>query len=263
MIAPTATPLQTAMALAQQGLAVFPCQPRGKVPVTSRGVHDATIESDRIKKWWSAVPDLNIGVATGSVSGFWVLDVDGDEGEASLRKVEAEHCPLPSTIEVITGKGRHLYFRLGEQGPVKNSARQVAPGIDVRGDGGYVLAPPSIHPSGRAYTWSVDSANEFADAPDWLYALVGNCGGNDGTKGKPLEHWHRVLTNTVRNGERNSTLTSICGKLLHAGINDLILLYDLMLCVNTARCEQPLAEAEIETIVASVVRTHLKRLRHE
>jgi Bifunctional DNA primase/polymerase, N-terminal/Primase C terminal 1 (PriCT-1) len=258
----TTTSLKAALSLAEMGLRVFPCQPRDKIPVTARGVHDATAEPERIQNWWGRISDLNVGIATGAVSGFWVLDVDGAEGEGSLRKLEAEHCALPSTIEVITGKGRHLYFRIGEHGAVKNSASQIAPGLDVRGDGGYVLAPPSIHPSGRAYAWSVDSIAEFADAPDWLYALIGNISSN-GPKGKPLEHWHGVLTNPVHNGARNATLTSVCGKLLHSGVTDLILLRDLLLCVNTARCNEPLPEADVETIVRSVAQTHLKRLRND
>jgi hypothetical protein len=251
--------LTAAIALAQRGLSVFPCQPRGKEPATSRGLHDATTDLDRINKWWRAVPDLNIAIATGPVSGIWVLDVDGDDGEASLRKFEAEQGALPSTVEVITGRGRHLYFRATRD--IKNSAGQVAAGIDTRGAGGYVLAPPSIHPSGRAYAWSVDSGSEFTDAPDWLVALVGAT--KDGAKGKPLEHWHQLLKQPLKNGERNSTLTSICGKLLHSGVFDLTLLLDLMLCVNTARCEVPLPEDEIDTLVRSVVRTHLKKLRHD
>jgi hypothetical protein len=131
----------------------------------------------------------------------------------------------------------------------------------MRGDGGYVLAPPSIHPSGRAYAWSVDCADEFADAPDWLHDLI-SANGKGGQKGKPLEHWHKVLTNKIYNGERNTTLTSVCGKLLHFGVDDLTLLYHAMLCINIVRCEQPLPESEIETIVRSVVQTHLKGLRH-
>ena len=258
----TPTQHQTAIALAARGFAVFPCQPRGKAPATSRGLLDASTDPNRINAWWRAVPDMNIGIATGCVSRFWALDVDGENGETSLRKLEAEHCALPATVEVITGKGRHCYFRIGGHAPIKNSVGQLAEGLDVRGDGGYVLAPPSIHPSGRAYVWSVDSAREFAVAPHWLIDLLGSKS-NNGAKGKPLEHWHRLLTQTLHNGERNSTLASLCGKLLHTGLHDLTLLYDVMLCINVARCEQPLPETEIETIVASVVRTHLKRLRHE
>jgi len=256
------TPLAMALALAQRGLAVLPCQPRGKMPACARGVLDATTDSVRINAWWRSVPDLNVGIATGAPSGVFVLDVDGDDGEASLRKLETEHSNLPPTIEVITGKGRHCYFRIGEYGPVKNSAGQIAPGLDVRGDGGYVIAPPSVHPSGRAYAWSVDSASTFADAPGWLHSLTG-ANNNNGKIGKPLEHWHRLLTRTLHNGERNSTIASLCGKLLHSGLHDLTLLYDVMLCINIARCEPPLLETEIETIVASVVRTHLRRLRCE
>ena len=88
-----------------------------------------------------------------------MLDIDGDDGEASLRKLEAEHGALPDSVESITGKGRHVWFRINGS-PIRNSASTIAPGIDVRGDGGYVLAPPSIHPSGKAYAWSVDCACE-------------------------------------------------------------------------------------------------------
>jgi hypothetical protein len=239
-------------------MAVFPLQPRDKTPATHRGLKDATTDSACINMWWSANSSFNIGLATGSISGVWVLDIDGADAESALRKLETEHGTLPPTVEVITGKGRHLYFRVGEH-PIRNSAGQIAPGIDVRGDGGYVVVPPSVHPSDRAYAWSVDSAREFADAPDWLLTLAGPGRANK-ANGKPPEHWYRLLTNTVRNGERNSTLASLSGKLLNIGLDDLTLLLDLMLCVNAARCEQPLPEAEVETIVASVVRTHLRKI---
>ena len=247
-----------ALQLAQKGLAVFPCQPRGKEPACDAGLHAATCDIERINRWWQAVPDLNVGIATGTASGIFVLDIDGEGGEASLRRLEQENCPLPPTIEAITGKGRHCYFRM--RGSIRNSAGQIGAGLDIRGDGGYVIAPPSVHPSGRDYAWSVDAADIFADAPDWLHALIN--GGNSGAaKGKPLEHWHTALTEPIRNGERNTTLASICGKLLHAGLKDGFLLYDLIMCVNIARCAQPLSASEVETIVISVVRTHIKRLQ--
>ena len=255
----TATKLhEAALELARSGRAVFPCQPRGKAPVTARGVLDATTECIRVNAWWDRVPELNIGIATGAASGFFVLDVDGDNGEASLQKLEHELGPLPQTVEAITGKGRHCYFKIGEHA-VKNSAGQVAPGLDIRGDGGYVVSPPSIHPSGRPYCWSVDSADGIANAPEWL--LEKARGNTVNGKGKPLEHWHRVLTNPVQNGQRNATLASVCGKLVHAGLTDVVLPLDIMDCINAARCCEPLGEEEIETIVASVVRGHLKRAR--
>jgi len=247
--------------LAQKGLAVFPCQPRGKEPACDTGLHAATTNVERIDRWWHAFPNLNIGIATGTISGIFVLDIDGEDGEGSLLKLESEHGALPPTIEVVTGKGRHCYFRTGKR-KISNSVGQLGVGLDVRGDGGYVIAPPSIHPSGRPYAWSVDTERDFADAPDWLLTKIGTAKGN-GKAGKPLEHWHTVLTQPIHNGERNATLASITGKLLQMGVTDAVLIYDLVNCVNLARCEQPLSPSEIETIVISVMRTHLKRLRNE
>jgi hypothetical protein len=121
----------SAIEFARRGHAVFACQPRGKEPATARGLLDATTDLDRINGWWRAFPELNIGLATGAVSGFWVLDIDGDEGEASLRKLDAEHGSLPTTFEVITGKGRHCWFRIGEHGAIKNSVGECVATADM------------------------------------------------------------------------------------------------------------------------------------
>jgi Bifunctional DNA primase/polymerase, N-terminal/Primase C terminal 1 (PriCT-1) len=242
-----------ALQLADRGLAVFPCQPRDKEPACDTGLHAATTDRERIDRWWQKIPDLNIGVATGAISRVFVLDVDGEDLEASLRKLEGEHSALPSTVEVITGKGRHCYFQSGKH-KIGNSAGQLGAGLDIRGDGGYVIAPPSIHPCGRSYAWSVDSASDFAAAPDWLVAKIE--APKAGKVGKALEHWHSVLTEPIRNGERNTTLASIAGKLVHCGLRDVILIYDLLMCVNIARCEEQLSADEVETIVISIIQRH-------
>jgi Bifunctional DNA primase/polymerase, N-terminal/Primase C terminal 1 (PriCT-1) len=245
---------RSARTLATRGCAVFPCQPKQKLPATPRGLLDATTDLDTIAQWWAANPGYNVGVVTGQASGFWVLDVDGDEGEATLRQLEAEHGALPPTVEVITGSGgRHVYFRLADD-PVRNSAGRVGAGVDTRGDGGYVLVPPSLHPCGGVYQWSVDSVAEFADAPDWLLdRLADQAEGN----GKPLEDWHKTLTEPIPNGCRNSTLTSICGKLLFHDLN-LVLVRDLLLSVNVARCDPPLPLEEVEAVIVSVAKTRLR-----
>ncbi|MGB8396385.1 MAG: bifunctional DNA primase/polymerase, partial [Pseudolabrys sp.] len=147
--------LRTAMALVHKGIAVFPCRPQDKRPATTNGLKDASKDLDVIRKWWHAQPQANIAIATGAVSNVFVIDVDGLDAEVELRRLEAKHGNLPATVEVITARGRHVYFQMPET-PVRNSAGKIAPGIDVRGDGGYVLAPPSIHPSGKRYEWSVD-----------------------------------------------------------------------------------------------------------
>ena len=120
-----------------------------------------------------------------------------------------------------------------------------------------VGALPSIHPSGRSYAWSVDAAQDFAAAPDWLIAKI-EAPKASGKVGKPLEHWHSVLTEPIHNGQRNTTLASIAGKLVHCGLRDVVLIYDLLMCVNIARCEQQLPADEVETIVISVMQRHLR-----
>jgi hypothetical protein len=113
--------IKTAIQLAQRGMAVFPCVPRSKSPATAHGVKDATRDLDIITGWWRAEPTYNIAIATGAVSGMFVVDIDGLDAEAELRKLEAEHGELPPSVEVITARGRHIYFKAPEV-PVRNSA---------------------------------------------------------------------------------------------------------------------------------------------
>src|SRR5215472_12062024 len=134
-----------AQQLARRGLAVFPCLVARKEPATANGLHAATTDPIVITAWWRQQPNYNIGIATGAVSHIFVLDVDGIDGEAELTKLEAKQGSLPATVEAITGKGRHLYFKMPDC-DLRNSASKLAPGIDVRANGGYVLSPPSRHP---------------------------------------------------------------------------------------------------------------------
>src|SRR5262245_53991926 len=140
--------LRHALILQSRGAAIFPCRQRSKLPATAHGCLDATTDRAQIEEWWGANPDCHSAIATGRPSGVFVIDVDGDDGEAALRKLEAEHGMLPPTVEVITARGRHLYFKMPAH-PVPCSIGKIAPSIDVRGDGGYVLAPPSVHPDGK------------------------------------------------------------------------------------------------------------------
>ena len=163
-----------ALALARKGLAVFPLKARSKTPWTRHGCLDATTDLETIAGWWDGWPDSNIGVATGSKSGIWVLDIDGEPGADELLKLEHRFGALPATVTAVTGTGgHHLYFRLPDfaGAPVmKNTASALAAGIDTRGEGGYVVAPPSIHPNGNPYGWG--APDEFAAAPVWLLALL-------------------------------------------------------------------------------------------
>jgi predicted P-loop ATPase len=152
---------------ARKGYRVFPLEPRGKTPRTEHGVKDATTDIEQVTRWWRAMPDANIGIATGS--GLLVLDIDGPQGQASLDELEGLYGPLPRTPTQRTGKGRHFLFAV--TGPVKNSASRIGPGIDTRGDGGYIVGGPSIHPNGEPYTWDADarpSQLPAAPCPAWI-----------------------------------------------------------------------------------------------
>jgi hypothetical protein len=157
--------LAAALEYAAGGLPVFSCLPRGKAPAVSRGFLSATTNPATIRRYWTD-PDRNIGIPTGVSSGLWVLDIDGEEGEASLLDLEARHGAIPKTRVSITSRGRHVWFAC--RAPIPSSAGRISPGIDVRGDGGYVIAPPSIHESGHRYTFLGDPWAPIEPAPAWL-----------------------------------------------------------------------------------------------
>jgi hypothetical protein len=181
-------PGQAALAYARQGWPVFPCHHpvrRGcscgnddcsspaKHPRTRRGLHDATTNREVVRRWWRSWPQANVAVRTGAVDGtpgpgFVVLDIDPPHGgNNSLAALLSGHGPLPDTAVVRTGSGgMHLYFAHPGR-PVRNSAgTRLGPGLDVRADGGYVIAPPSRHVSGVDYRWG--PARDLAPLPGWL-----------------------------------------------------------------------------------------------
>ncbi len=156
-------------------IAVFPLAPGTKCPMKgSHGLRDATNDPDATRVRWQRNPRANIGAATGSRSGFWVFDVDMPDGPESLAALEAEHTPLPVTIEASTPRGgRHLYWTWPGDGPeIRNSAGRIGKGLDVRGKGGSIVLPPSVLADGRGYCWMKTGASTFADAPDWLVKIV-------------------------------------------------------------------------------------------
>ena len=161
-----------AFRLALRRFAVFPLAAGAKVPpAESHGYLDATTDLDVARARWKKIPRANIGVATGAKSGVWVLDVDPQHGgDKSLADLEREHGTLPLTIEASTPHaGRHLYWRWNADGPeIRNSAGRVGLGLDVRGEGGSIIAPPSVLADGRGYRWIRNGATGFADAPGWL-----------------------------------------------------------------------------------------------
>lgn len=174
------------------------CGSVGKHPLTPSGLKDASVDPAALAEWWRQWPAANVGVVTGAVSGIVVIDVDAKGGGLeSLAALCDENGQLPETVEAVTGGGgRHVIFaHPGET--IRNSAGKVGSGIDVRGDGGYIVAAPSQHASERRYAWVAGGApGELAAAalPVWLLALVrepakpqapqgGGCGDDAG------RHW--------------------------------------------------------------------------
>jgi hypothetical protein len=233
-------------------MVVFPCRPHDKRPATAHGCKDATTDVIAIQAWWRENPNYNIGIATGAISGIFVLDVDG--AEAALSRLEAQLGKIPPTVEVITARGRHLYFKYPDT-PVGNTASKIADGIDTRGDGGYVLAPPSVHPSGRRYCWSVDSANAITDAPQWLLELLVRP--SSATEVTPNE-WRERFGLPVCEGRRNVTIAKLTGHLLRRYV-DPIIVHTLMQLWNGALCQPPLAEQDVTRIVMSLSSKELQR----
>jgi putative DNA primase/helicase len=196
-----------------------------------------------------------VGLRTGAGSNLVVLDIDvKSDGEASLTALEAEYGRLPVTVTVRTGGGgRHFFFaHPGEE--LRNSAGKLGPGLDIRGDGGYVVAPPSRHASGRCYAWDNDTApGEIvpAELPEWLLSLLR-------VPARP-QRARAAMTQVVepgesiKEGQRNAMLASIAGRLRRQGKEEAEI-YLALLEVNKAQVTPPLAEGEVAAIATSISR---------
>lgn len=165
--------LKAALELAEVNIPVFPL--KGKIPIEQGGFHSASTDHDEVcRKWNHGASQWNIGIPTGAASRLFVVDVDNKPGKVdgfqSLAQLEQVHGPLPATITQESGYGRHLFFR-HPGWRVKCSAGVLAPGIDFRGDGGYIVIGPSIHPeTGKRYRWVKGHSPKIAvaEAPNWL-----------------------------------------------------------------------------------------------
>lgn len=265
--------MKAAMRYAQSGLAVFPLKPMGKSPDTPHGVKDATTDVDRVFDWWNENPDRNIGIATGSASGgLVVIDIDlhgGANGFDTIFNYEMENTPTPATIRSRTGSGgAHWLFRADRT--VRNCVGGSL-GLDVRGEGGYIVAPPSVHQNGNAYWWmggqssarsvqDIDFENEIAAADDSVFALIDyiRSGGRKAVKREgahgfpafdPSERF--MLPGVIREGERNDTLFRYACSLWASG-EEASEVQRLVSLQNAVSCIPPMDEREIERIVSHV-----------
>jgi hypothetical protein len=222
------------------------CSNPGKHPLTVNGFKNATSDDVYIRTWWEEFPDANIGIATGAPSGLVVLDVDPrHDGDKSLRELEKVHGSLPDGPRVRTGGGgEHLYF--SEDGVALKNAVDLRPGLDVRGDGGYVVGVGSNHISGKPYLWkSGKSVRNLSlpPVPNWLRELISN--------GQPPQHQHELDAEVIPHGQRNAKLASLAGTMRHRGMHQASI-EAALLQENLLRCKPPLDNGEVSRIAASV-----------
>ena len=245
-----ATPclVEEAIGYASRGLPVFPCKNHGKEPLTTHGFKDASTDPNVIRNWWKRWPGANIGIPTGPSSNLFVLDMDGEAGDESLRKLEAMHGALPGTRTIVTSPGHLQYWFSYPSGlTIKSSTGIVGSGLDVRAIGGYVVAPPSIHPrTTRPY---VISSNEApVAAPEWLIALASK---TKDSNGAATAAGHTISEHSIPQGQRNSALTSLAGTLRAKNFNEHQILEHLRL-INVQQCQPPLPEHELAAIAKSI-----------
>ena len=245
---------QAALAYAARGWSVIPVQPHAKRPlVVWREFQERVASADEIRAWYQRWPQANVGIVTGAVSGLVVVDVDpAHGGRDSVAALEARHGPVPATVESVTGGGgRHLYFR--HPGGAVHNRVGVELGIDVRGDGGYVVAPPSVHPSGQHYVWVAGRSPEesaLAFPPAHFFPQQAGVPPHGHT---PM-HWRRLIKEGIPEGQRNNTIASLTGHLLWRGVDPDVVL-ELMLAWNHTHCRPPLADEEVVQVVHSIART--------
>lgn len=214
------------------------CSSPGKHPRVRNGLNAATTDEKEVRRWWDRWPHANVGIKTGGESGLVVVDVDpGHGGAESLhRLVEARGRFFDDTRTVRTGGGGwHFYFRHPGELVRNDTGRRLGPGIDVRGDGGYVLAPPSVHRTGNRYELS-EPRREVAAMPDWLVEQLtleprrAQFPQLDPVSGPHADRWadaafsgELLRLRAAQEGTRNDTLNRIAfrlGQIVAAGALD-------------------------------------------
>ena len=251
---PQAPIVQAAARYLARGWSVLPLRHGEKRPLIRwEMLQQARADAPTLAQWFARWPNANVGIVTGEISNLIVLDVDPKHGgDHSLAELESRFEMLPETVEAHTGgSGRHLYFA-HPGGFVANRAG-LAQGIDLRGDGGYVVAPPSQHPNGQLYAWARGrSPEEMAPAalPRWLLFA-----GRGPRTRRSLADWRQLLHDGVNEGERNATIASLTGHLLWHGVDPQVAL-ELMLAWNRLRCRPPLDDEEVARVVASISHLH-------
>lgn len=256
--------LEAALKYTARGWTVVPvCPKNGCSPKCSENLHGkhplingftklTRIKPDTIKKWFTDRPDSGVGIVTGKYSGLVVVDIDGADGEESLRKLIEQYGPLPLTLVATTGReggGRHIYFR--HPGENVASTRGIAPGIDIRADGSFVVAPPSMHRSGAQYRW-VDETVKLAAAPQWIIQLANAPKAKTAAKTKlPAAKTASTDDLILHKGQRNDWLFKRGCSLRGQGQQQPEI-EDALIELNGRYCDPPLPAEKVHVLAESI-----------
>jgi hypothetical protein len=240
--------LEAALRYANLGYAVFPCVAGGSQPLTERGFLDASTDEETITTWWEKYPKANIGLPT---NGMIVVDIDGKGNAWPEDWQHAEDLTRGAMSETPRG-GSHHFFRQPDGCEWRNTQSAIASRVDTRGNGGYVIVPPSRRTEGE-YRWVVELDRPKQDLPTppaWLCNIL------NGTK-KSVSLSERLDvpsgSNKIREGNRNGALASLAGVMRRAGMSHEEIAAAI-LKTNELRCEPPLPTREVEKIAASISR---------
>ena len=237
--------LDFALHYAARGWPVFPLA--GKVPAIprergGRGCHDATLDLTRIEEWWREYPDANIGIATGRRSGLLVVDVDPRHNAKWLDSLHALELPPTFTVKTWSG-GWHLYFRFSGDERI-SIGTDLLPGIDWRGNGGYVVGAGSTV-NGTSY--EIGKNLPIAQAPDSLLERI--LAKRNRPRPAPDANGHMVIAN----GQRNATLFALACLLRRFGL-EYNAIYESLRATNADHCDPPMEDGELRQIAASAMR---------
>lgn len=242
--------LEAAHRYADLGYRVFPCAPGTKQPLTKNGVLDATADVAQVEAWWTERPNANIGLST---DGLIAVDVESDDNPWLNANPERRISMTIGPVSMTPGSGLHYIYRQPAGRAWHNTVKKLAPDVDTRANGGYIVLPPSIVEGGKSYRWAPSSELDIApehlpEPPAWLVERLDTL-----AAGTPTSPTGASGANEIPSGQRNGTLARLAGTMRRVGMSQAEILVALAQA-NADRCVPPLDQREVERIAGSVAR---------